>query len=66
MPKNNKSLSGSPAWTALQVHHEKIKELHLRELFADDPSRNARFDAESAGVHLDFSKNRITDIRTTG
>src|SRR5690242_17729949 len=50
-----------PAWRALQDHYERIKNTHLRQLFAEDPSRNARFSAEGAGLYLDYSKNRITD-----
>ena len=30
------------AWTALQTHYEKIRRLHLRQLFADDPKRGER------------------------
>jgi glucose-6-phosphate isomerase len=54
-------LSKSPAWGALRTHYDKIKDLHLRQLFADDPSRGQRFTVEGAGLYLDFSKNRITD-----
>ena len=53
-------LINSPAWQALSAHHAKIKDAHLRELFADDPGRAARFSAEGAGLILDYSKNRIT------
>jgi glucose-6-phosphate isomerase len=51
----------SPAWTALQAHYEKIKDVHLRQLFADDSQRGTRLTAEGAGLYLDYSKNRITD-----
>jgi glucose-6-phosphate isomerase len=50
-----------PAWAALEAHHEKVKDLHLRRLFADDPKRGERMTAEGAGVFLDYSKNRITE-----
>ncbi|MGE0056888.1 MAG: glucose-6-phosphate isomerase [Dehalococcoidia bacterium] len=50
-----------PAWAALQSHHSKLKDVHLRQLFADDPLRGTRFTVESAGIYLDYSKNRITD-----
>ena len=50
-----------PAWRALEAHHEQVKGLHLRQLFADDPQRGERMTAEGAGVFLDYSKNRITD-----
>ena len=50
----------TPAWRALQAHYEKIKDLHLRKLFADDPRRGETFVAEGAGLYLDYSKQRIT------
>ena len=39
----------------------KVRELHLRKLFADDPKRGERLTAEAVGIYLDYSKNRITD-----
>src|SRR5262245_54908316 len=54
-------VSGELAWKALEAHHEKVRDLHLRRLFADDPGRGQRLTAEAAGVFLDYSKNRITD-----
>jgi glucose-6-phosphate isomerase len=50
-----------PAWAALEVHHQKIKGWHLRQLFAEDPKRGERLAVEAAGIYLDYSKNRITD-----
>ncbi len=44
----------------LHAHYQKIKNLHLRDLFADDPARSSRFSLEAAGLLLDYSKNRIT------
>ena len=38
-----------------------MRGLHLRDLFADDPTRGERMTAEAAGVYLDYSKNRIND-----
>jgi glucose-6-phosphate isomerase len=35
--------------------------MHLRQTFADDPARGERFTVETAGIFLDYSKNRITD-----
>ena len=54
-------LTNRPAWKALQAHHDKVRELHLRELFADDAKRGERLAIEAAGLYLDYSKNRITD-----
>ena len=50
-----------PVWTALEQHFQKVKVLHLRELFANDPKRGERMTAEGVGIYLDYSKNRITD-----
>jgi glucose-6-phosphate isomerase len=54
-------LTKSPTWRALCTHYEKVKDIQLRQLFAEDVNRGARFIAEGAGLYLDFSKNRITD-----
>ncbi len=51
----------TPAWHALETHHTNIKDAHLRQLFADDPGRAARFTVEGAGLSLDYSKNRVTE-----
>jgi glucose-6-phosphate isomerase len=56
-----KPLTQRPAWKALAAHHKKIKNLHLRKLFADDPKRGERLTVEVVGLFLDYSKNRITD-----
>jgi len=52
---------GSPAWKALGSHYQKVRELHLRKLFADDPARGERLSLSALGIDLDYSKNRITD-----
>src|SRR5215212_7129288 len=54
-------LRETAAWQQLPAHFEKIRDAHLRELFAADPERGERLRAEGAGLYLDFSKNRITD-----
>jgi glucose-6-phosphate isomerase len=48
------------AWQALTSHYTKVRGLHLRDLFADDPKRGERMTAEAAGIFLDYSKNRVT------
>jgi glucose-6-phosphate isomerase len=55
------ALSERRCWQRLSRHHEAVKDLHLRELFAADPGRGERFVAEGAGLYLDYSKNRVTD-----
>src|SRR5437773_177162 len=51
----------SPAWRALAEHHRQLKDVHLRQLFADDPNRGERLTTEFGGLYLDYSKNRVTD-----
>jgi glucose-6-phosphate isomerase len=48
-------------WDALDSHYKKTSNLHLRQLFADDPARGERMAVEAVGLYLDYSKNRITD-----
>jgi glucose-6-phosphate isomerase len=54
-------LTQRPAWKALEAHYQKIRPLHLRQLFADDPRRGERLTVEAVGIYLDYSKNRVTD-----
>jgi len=49
------------SYQALQKHYDQIKDVHLRELFADDHSRGDRLNVQGAGLYLDYSKNRVTD-----
>jgi glucose-6-phosphate isomerase len=48
-------------WKALITHHQKVRELHLAKLFADDPGRSERMTTEAVGLRLDYSKNRVTE-----
>jgi glucose-6-phosphate isomerase len=50
-----------PAWTALGSHYEAIRDVHMRELFAQDLKRGERLTVQGAGLYLDYSKNRITE-----
>jgi glucose-6-phosphate isomerase len=49
------------AWHALAAHADKIREAHLRDLFADDPDRGRTLTATAADLYVDYSKNRITE-----
>ncbi|HEY8967349.1 MAG TPA: glucose-6-phosphate isomerase [Candidatus Methylacidiphilales bacterium] len=55
------ALTQSPAWKALADHHAKIKDRHLRDLFAEDPKRFEKFSRSFEEILVDFSKNRITE-----
>jgi glucose-6-phosphate isomerase len=52
---------GLAAWQKLVSHYQAVKELHLRELFAEDPARGERMTIEELGIYFDYSKHRVTD-----
>ncbi len=54
-------LTERPAWKLLGEHHQKIRGVHLRAMFKDDPRRAERFTLDAVGLHADYSKHRITD-----
>jgi glucose-6-phosphate isomerase len=54
------SLTRTPAWQALAAHHRAVGAEHLRALFAADPHRGEALVADGAGLHLDYSKQRVT------
>ena len=54
-------LTERQTWKRLAAHYQQVRELHLRKLFADDPTRGERMTVEAVGLYLDYSKNRITD-----
>src|SRR5438874_7804986 len=56
-----KPATSLPAWTALETHHRKMRDVHLRTLFAEDPARGTRMAVEAGRIFLDYSKNRVTD-----
>jgi glucose-6-phosphate isomerase len=51
------------AWTALSRHRDEIAGTTMRQLFAADPGRAARFTLRLGDLLLDYSKNRL-DGRT--
>jgi glucose-6-phosphate isomerase len=55
------ALRERPAWKELERHFAQVRDARLRDLFAADPGRGARLVADGAGLHLDFSKNRVTE-----
>src|SRR5438067_5099039 len=61
MDATTKSVTERDAWNSLVAHHQKIRDLHLRQLFADDPTRGERMTIDAVGLFLDYSKNRVTD-----
>jgi glucose-6-phosphate isomerase len=58
--KSVKSVARGRAWGALAAHYQKIKKVHLRTLFAQDPGRGKRFSLEAEGLYIDYSKHHFT------
>ncbi|CAL9603897.1 Glucose-6-phosphate isomerase [Nocardiopsis dassonvillei] len=48
-------------WAALGAHRERLGGTHLRDLFEADPARADRFTLDVGGLHVDYSKNLVTD-----
>ena len=61
MPNSPLPLRQRPAFAALAAHHAAIEGKSLRQLFDEDHTRGERLTAEAVGIHLDYSKNRVTD-----
>src|ERR1035441_10146764 len=55
------ALTERPGGRALGAHYQKIKDVHLRQLFADDPKRGERLVVEDVGLYFDYSKNRVNE-----
>ncbi|CAG9408867.1 glucose-6-phosphate isomerase [Providencia alcalifaciens] len=52
--------SQTAAWRALEQHYADMKNVHMRDLFAQDEQRFTRFSATfDDQILVDFSKNRI-------
>ena len=52
-------LRGTEEWRAVTGHHDRIREVHLRSLFADDPTRGKSMVARAGDLVLDYSKHRV-------
>jgi glucose-6-phosphate isomerase len=52
---------GTQSWQKLQQHYADIKDVRMKNLFADDPDRFSRFHIRFNDILVDYSKNRITD-----
>jgi glucose-6-phosphate isomerase len=54
-------IASTTEWQALLEHHRKVADAHLRDLFADDPRRGDTLTVDAGDLHLDYSKNRLTE-----
>lgn len=59
-PSLNFEFSKSPAYQALKQHFLDIESQSMLEWFQADPYRAKRLSITSANIHLDYSKNRVT------
>ncbi len=55
------TLTDSQAWRSLCAHFEEMRGVRLRDLFAADAGRFARFSFDAGPVFLDYSKNLVTE-----
>ncbi|WP_335973511.1 glucose-6-phosphate isomerase [Streptomyces sp. CA2R106] len=54
-------LDQRPEWHALAKHSEELSGTHLRDLFDRDPDRGSRYTLQVGDLHLDYSKQLVTD-----
>ena len=54
-------LTRSPEWQALAQHAKGLARIPLATLFEQDAGRAERFFAVTAGISLDYSRNRLTN-----
>ncbi len=47
------------AWQALNAHYTQMRDVHLRQLFAEDPKRGESMAVEAVGIYFDYSKHRL-------
>lgn len=53
-------LKQSPAWVNLEHHAPLVKRYHMRDMFEADTRRAKKYSMQTAGIFLDYSKNRVT------
>ncbi|MCH9669400.1 MAG: glucose-6-phosphate isomerase [Actinomycetia bacterium] len=53
-------ITTTPAWQALSRHHDEIGAQHLREFFAQDPTRGTELALAVGDLFIDYSKHRVT------
>ena len=60
-PATRSALTSTAAWQALVAHQPAMTDLHLREIFAQDPDRGDRLVVEAGDLYVDLSKHRATE-----
>ena len=59
LPNINPTTTDS--WKQLQEHFKTVKDIHIKDLFAQDKERANKFTIKWDDFYVDFSKNRITE-----
>lgn len=54
-------LNKTPEWRNLLDHREKMRGMHMHDLFAADPQRPAKFSASCGGLTLDYSRHCVRE-----
>jgi glucose-6-phosphate isomerase len=49
------------SWNKLTMHFLEMQATHMRELFADDPARFAKFNLKFEDILFDYSKNIVSE-----
>ena len=52
--------TGTASWRKLAEHYDRVRNVHMRDLFAADPERFKKFSLRFNDMLVDYSKNRIT------
>jgi glucose-6-phosphate isomerase len=60
MPITPVAITETDEWHALALHYDDAKAVHLRDLFAANPTRGETMTVDAVDLHLDYSKNRLT------
>lgn len=53
------SLKQQAAWAELESHYQSIKDMHMRDMFAQEPNRFRQFSLNLGKLLFDYSKNRV-------
>ncbi|OBF40463.1 glucose-6-phosphate isomerase [Mycolicibacterium peregrinum] len=53
-------ITATPAWQALSKHYDEIRDIHLTDLFAEDPARGTELVLTVGDLYIDYSKHRLT------
>ena len=55
-------ITTTPQWEALEEEQNRIIDLDLRGMFAEDPERAEKLTFDAAGLHVDLSKNFVDAV----